>query len=126
MVTIQSVVMEEIEDGKNKPVVYFNPTAGLPGHEKPAMVLNLINSNMVKSAYGNNTDAWIGKSVGLWVDPNVQFGGKIVKGLRLKVVQAEPQFNADPVQFDPPIADGTSEPPPGFEDAPPGLDEPAF
>ena len=99
-VFIAGVSMEEIADGETKPVLHFRPNQNLPNHEHPAMVLNLTNSDMIKATYGSDTDAWVGHEVGLWVDPNVRFGNKTVKGLRIKVFQTEPKFEdvAAPVQ----------------------------
>ena len=91
-VFIAGVSMEEIADGETKPVLHFRPNQNLPNHEHPAMVLNLTNSDMIKATYGSDTDAWVGHEVGLWVDPNVRFGNKTVKGLRIKVFQTEPKF----------------------------------
>ena len=95
-VFIAGVSMEEIADGETKPVLHFRPNQNLPNHEHPAMVLNLTNSDMIKATYGSDTDAWIGHEVGLWVDPNVRFGNKTVKGLRIKVFQTEPKFEEAP------------------------------
>jgi len=115
-VVIHNVIMEEIEEGKrDKPVLYFQQTSTLPSHEQPAMVLNVTNANMVKSVYGSDTTDWAGKKIGLYVDPNIQFQGKMVPGLRIKVFQAEPTFD------DPPIADGTSD---DFQAGPPDVGGP--
>lgn len=99
---IASVSIEEIEDGKTKPVLHFRRSENLSGHEEPAMVLNMTNANMIKSAYGSETDNWTDKEIGLWVDPNIQFGGKMVKGLRIKIFQAEPEFESVDTSAGPP------------------------
>src|SRR5690242_14125679 len=51
--------------------------------DKP-MVLNSTNRKRTAKALGDDTDAWIGKQMVLYVDENVEFGGEIVGGLRLR------------------------------------------
>ena len=91
---IAGLDVQEVEDGIRKPILYFQPTPGLPGHEKPAMVLNQTNANMVKLHLGSETNDWIGKQVGLWTDPTIEFKGQLVKGLRIKMPKVEPSFDA--------------------------------
>lgn len=74
-VTIDRVVMEDL-GGDHKPVAYF------AGKEK-GVVLNKTNSTNIASAYGPETDMWIGKSVILypaWVD----FQGKSMEAIRIR------------------------------------------
>ena len=52
--------------------------------------VNTVVEPMVRSS---DTDTWVGKEIGLWVDKNIQFGTKIVSGLRVKVFQNEPDFS---------------------------------
>ena len=74
------------EEGKEqKPVLYFN------GMDR-GLVLNKTNATMISGAFGSETDNWTGKTVGLWVDPNVMFGNEKRPGLRVKVFSAEPVF----------------------------------
>jgi len=51
--------------------------------DKP-LVLNSTNMNVLASLYGDDSDGWLEKSVVLYHDPNVSFGGKLVGGLRLR------------------------------------------
>ena len=48
------------------------------------LTLNVTNTNTIASMFGKeNIDAeWVGKSIILYVDNNVQFGNDIVKGIR--------------------------------------------
>ena len=47
--------------------------------------LNKTNLRVLIGAYGRKTAAWIGKGVGLYHDPNVMFGGRVVGGVRVTV-----------------------------------------
>ncbi len=48
------------------------------------MVLNNTNIKRLAKACGDDTDEWVGKQVILYVDPDVEFGGNVVGGLRVK------------------------------------------
>ena len=83
--TIKSVVRKEYEedDGTNtiKGILTF-----LEVEKK--MALNVTNTHTLTTMYGDkNIDtAWVGKSVILYVDPNVKYANKIVKGLRIRLI----------------------------------------
>ena len=47
--------------------------------------LNKTNTKILIAAHGGKTDGWIGKSVILYVDPNVMFGGRLVGGVRVQI-----------------------------------------
>jgi hypothetical protein len=50
------------------------------------MVLNSTNLQLLAKACGSEeSDDWIGKTVTVYADPNVSFGGKLVGGLRIKL-----------------------------------------
>ena len=51
--------------------------------EKP-MVLNATNIKRMGKVCGDDTDDWIGQTVVLYVDENVEYGGDIVGGLRIR------------------------------------------
>lgn len=82
LVTIRSVkkenVAKEDDEPKYKGVIKFDE------FKKP-MVANPTNLKRIAKAFGNDTEGWIEKQVILYVDPDVEFGGKIVGGLRLRV-----------------------------------------
>jgi hypothetical protein len=65
--------------------------------DKP-MVLNSTNLKRIAKAHGDDSDGWIGKQMVLYVDEDVEFGGEVVGGLRLRA---------------PKVKQGTSAPPPG-------------
>lgn len=82
-VTISHIVMEDIERGEMKPVVYFQ------GKQK-GLVLNKTNANMISMIFGDETDAWPGAALILYVI-QTEYQGKPVQGLRVKVAQQAPQ-----------------------------------
>ena len=78
------VRMEPVKDretgkARKRPLVYFENI------EKP-LVLNTTNKNILVAALGKSPAGWLNASVGILVDPNVSFGGKIVGGVRLRVL----------------------------------------
>lgn len=48
------------------------------------MVLNVTNLKRMAKALGDDTDDWTNKQVILYVDPDIEFGGNVVGGLRIK------------------------------------------
>lgn len=78
-VTIARVEMEDIGDDR-KPVVYF------AGKEK-GVVLNKTNANNISMLYGDDTDNWIGKPIGLYAT-YVDFQGRSVEAIRVKPARA--------------------------------------
>jgi len=78
--------------------------------QKP-MVLNSTNIQLCTQALGTDeTDEWIGKTIVLYNDPNVSFGGKLTGGIRIRAPK-----KPKPVQADPPGGGGAT-PQPEFED----------
>ena len=80
-VTIARVFLQEIDDDetkKTKAVVEFN------GLDK-SMILNATNWDCLETAFGQESDAWIGKTVQIYVDPSVMFKGEKKGGLRLRI-----------------------------------------
>lgn len=86
VMTIRTVVREEIkaDNGKElKNVVYFTNS------EKP-LILNRGNAEVLVMAYGDDSTAWHGRQIELYVDPNILFAGKRVGGLRLRMPSSVP------------------------------------
>jgi len=52
------------------------------------LVLNVTNLKRMAKALGDDTDDWIGNQVVLFVDPDIEFGGNVVGGLRVKAVRS--------------------------------------
>lgn len=46
--------------------------------------LNSTNIKILAQGFGETTEQWIGQRVRLYVDPNVQFGGQTVGGVRIQ------------------------------------------
>jgi len=80
-VEVQSVSVEQFgreDDSERKAVVFFR------GLEK-GLVLNKINAETLRDIAGTpELDDWGGVKLIIFTDPNVQFSGKRVGGLRLK------------------------------------------
>lgn len=91
--TISKVERKEYEDeGKKevKGVLSFSD-------DERQLSLNVTNTNVLVAMYGGQDidKTWIGKKVTLYVDPNVKYGTKIVKGLRIRNVNGiEAQMSA--------------------------------
>jgi hypothetical protein len=49
-----------------------------------SMVLNATNIKRMAKALGDDTDEWVDKQVVVYVDPDIEFGGNVVGGLRIK------------------------------------------
>ena len=100
---IGSLAMEVITEGHDaQPVLYFH------GQTK-GLVLNKTNANMIAHTLGPETDAWMGHTIQLFVEP-VSFQGRIVDAIR---VRTAPPAAAAPVTA-PPVAE-----PPAPKQAPP-------
>jgi hypothetical protein len=52
------------------------------------LTLNVTNTHSLITMYGDKSidTAWVGKTVVLYVDPAVKYAGKLVKGLRIRLV----------------------------------------
>lgn len=88
IVTVQKVgkanVAPKGEEEELKWLIRFNEFA------KP-MVLNSTNiKRLAKACNSDDTDEWVGKQVVLYVDPDVEFAGNVVGGLRIRAHKAQP------------------------------------
>jgi hypothetical protein len=95
---ISKVRMEEVKDretGKTrkKPVVFFENI------DKP-LVLNVTNKETLVNAFGKKPAGWLNATVGIFVDPNVMFGGQKKGGVRLRALlppaAAKPALKPEP------------------------------
>jgi hypothetical protein len=95
---IQSVEMQEIDgdNGKEKKVVAY-----IKGVEK-GWIVNRTNGNIIADAYGDDTDAWVGKTIELFNNPSVTYAGKRVGGISVRIPTTAPQSN--PIQAPAPAA----------------------
>ena len=83
-VVIRNITREEMEENKPesiKPVIWFD------GKDK-GFACNKTNAMMIAHTYGDETDAWIGKSIQIRCEP-VEFKGKIVDSIRVAVAQVQ-------------------------------------
>lgn len=77
-------IAKENDEPEYKWMIKFNE------FKKP-MVLNSTNIKRLARACGSeDSDDWAGKQVVLYVDPDVEFAGNVVGGLRIKAVRQEP------------------------------------
>jgi hypothetical protein len=68
------------QDQAQKVVLSLASRAGVPWPRR--VVLNKTNGLILASAYGDETDAWIGRQIEVWAEP-VSYQGRIVQGIRL-------------------------------------------
>lgn len=97
-VTIERLALESFEGEGEKYILYF------AGKDK-GLVLNVTNTRTLIDALGDESDDWIGATVELFTI-DVDFQGRLTKGLRLRVVSA-PQRERRPA---PPVQDGPHHP----------------
>ncbi len=92
-VRIRACVKEELGQGsekESKPVLYFE------GHTK-GLVCNKTNAVAVAEAYGDDTEAWTGRDIVLFV-LNVEYQGKVMPAIRVRVpVTPQPTVQHAPV-----------------------------
>lgn len=53
------------------------------------MVLNVTNIKRMGKALGDDTDDWTGKQIVVYVDPDIEYAGQIVGGLRVRASRAK-------------------------------------
>ena len=87
VVTVEKVgkanVAREGDDPEYKWLVRF-------AEFKKPMVLNSTNiKRLAKACQSEDTDDWTGKQVILYVDPDVEFAGNVVGGLRIRAAKKE-------------------------------------
>lgn len=81
---VAGIVVENVgrqDSPDQKPVIQFN------GNVKP-LVLNKRNAKVMANAWGEDTNAWMGKTIEIYCDPNVEFAGEVVGGLRVRIPAA--------------------------------------
>jgi len=92
-------------------------------NDKP-FILKSTNAQLIGNFTGiKYSEKWEGIRVQMWVDESVDFGGKIVGGVRVKQA-INPQGRPMPQQDAPPSS--TFQPPPEFDPAPPKDDDVPF
>ena len=95
LVTIKKLTTADVSQNQTGDMKWVVVFAEL---DKP-MVLNSTNLKRIAKAHGDDSDDWIGKQMVLYVDEDVEFGGEVVGGLRLrapkKTTDAKPKPTAD-------------------------------
>jgi hypothetical protein len=87
--TISSVALEPMQDGKPKPVIYFNSA-------QKGVVCNRTNANVVAMlAKSDDTDAWSGTKVEIYADL-VVFRGDVVRAIRFRAPNGQATAAAEP------------------------------
>ena len=76
LMTIRAVTWEEMQDGEHKAVLWFK-------EDERGLVINTTNGNVLMEYLGTDTDAFSGREIVVY-SADTQFGGKDVKGLRLR------------------------------------------
>jgi hypothetical protein len=104
IVTVKGLEQKNVAQDDQEPdvkwVIYFREFA------KP-LVLNTTNINaMAEACDSDHSDDWIGQEVVVYVDPNINFGGKRVGGLRVRKYQTAAPV-APPVRVGLPPAVGS-------------------
>lgn len=76
-VTIDSMQLEQLDDNQERPVCYFRgKTKGL--------VLNSTNANTISVVYGDETDAWTGRTLVIF-HTTTMYKGQRVACLRVRI-----------------------------------------
>jgi len=76
-------VAKDTEPKQERPIMFFEEM------DKP-MVVNSTNlKRCAKAMASEETDDWVGRKIVLYTDEDVEFGGEIVGGLRLRRVQGQ-------------------------------------
>ena len=63
--------------------------------EKKFSLGTKINVKILIGAFGRKTEAWIGREVELFFDPNVAFGGNLVGGVRVRIPDSRAEQRRD-------------------------------
>jgi hypothetical protein len=100
------ITAAELPDGRRVPAVIMAAEVQVIGQDQPSklvlslnarngrpwprgLVLNKTNGMVLAAAYGDDTAAWLGRSIEVWKEP-VQFQGKIVQGVRTAPARTMP------------------------------------
>lgn len=82
LLTIKDVVKQNVAPPNEPPEI-----KGVMSFVEPdisPLVLNSTNANRVASLYGMETDDWRGQKIVAFNDPNVEYAGKMIGGVRLR------------------------------------------
>jgi hypothetical protein len=83
-ITEEDVSRQDDPESQLRPILHFK--------EAKPLVLNKTNLNFVLGRFGEDEKKVIGNKVLVWCNPDVEYAGKVVKGLRL----ADPKEKKSP------------------------------
>jgi hypothetical protein len=89
-VRIDRVAIATMNDGKSKPILYFQ------GKQK-GLALNKTNANTIQNTYGPDTDDWAGAEIELF-PAEVDFQGKMVQAVRVRIPPRQAARPTQPAQ----------------------------
>jgi len=107
VVTVRIVALKKMNLARDDEDPEYRWTAKFQEFAKP-MVLNVTNLKRLAKALGDDTEMWLNEPVELYVDPDIEFGGNIVGGLRLRGIPKKKGSTMPKPQYDernPPPAD---------------------
>ncbi len=90
---VKTNVAREDDDPEYKYVIKF-------AEFEKCMVLNSTNIKRLGKALGDDTDDWTDGKVIVYVDPDIEYGGKIVGGLRIRAIARKVTRPAGDVDVD--------------------------
>lgn len=102
--TMNFVQMEEMGDGEQKPVLYFQ-------NEQKGLVLNKTNTQRIVTLYGQESGGWAGKELELYPDL-AEFRGTTTECVRVRRPTGVGQQNGQPQQQTPQGGYSEVNPPP--------------
>ena len=76
--TIADVTIEEMRDGKEKMCLIWK-------EDRLPWLLNKTNIKRLQALFDDDTKRWLGQEITLYNDPDVEFMGEVVGGLRVRV-----------------------------------------
>lgn len=77
--TVEAVTAEEMRSGADKLCLHFS-------EDYKPLLLNKTNSKRMQTIAGSKeTDDWVGEKITIWFDPEVEYMGDIVGGIRIRV-----------------------------------------
>lgn len=82
-VTVHSLKKENVAQADEEPDYKY--TVKFKEFEKP-LVLNSTNTKRMAKALGDDTDDWPNGKVILYVDPDVEYAGKVTGGIRVRSI----------------------------------------
>lgn len=86
VVTIKEIKREAVKGQRGTEV---KTIATFTSNVKP-WIVNKGNAKRLVALFGDDSDGWIGKSIEIYTDPTVEFGGEITGGLRLRAPTVNP------------------------------------